>query len=161
MARRHPDGSSAGKVSWRVFTHKKKGDEVVRLYARRKWPGPFVRLGAVASEDKISCQLDAAGGLHVLYLCADQQAGGAYVREFVSFYGMASRIGFYRPAQGPRVPQLVTSVFVEHGREVRPRPERPEHIKKLMEQSRKAALEKAKAIQKEKDERNATKTPGQ
>lgn len=127
VERFHLDGSNAGHISWRIFTHR-RGD-TAELYAQRfretkiPFPFAFVKLGAVAAEDKISCRVDSEGQLHVLY--AVPVLANTYAYDTVSIFGDLRRDGLYKAAEKDTVPLLATKVYLKNGQVVKAR-DRPQ-----------------------------------
>ena len=123
----------AAKLEWQVFTHK-VGD-VVRVYSRtfferrirdrvvvRKY-WCFVDIGAIRSEETVSCTSDPNGTLHVLFQPL-KEPEGLYAHAMISKFGKLEGVRLHRAAKGTR-PSLVTGVYVEGAQRVQrgPKPE--------------------------------------
>ena len=127
------DGSPGGMVNWQVFTHKVGG--VVRVYCRTFFERRmgdrvvarryfcFVDIGAIRSEETVSCLADTTGNLHVLFEPL-KEAEGLYAHATISRFGKLESMHLYRPAKGSK-PSLTTGVatgvYIEGAQRVEPR----------------------------------------
>jgi len=128
---KHSDGSAKGKVNWHVFTH--KVDNTTRVYCRRfiellrrkkvVWEVPmaFVDLGEPRYEETVSCLVDTAGKLHVLFQPV-KEAEDIYAHTVLSTLGESESMHLYRPAKDSK-PSLATRVYVEYAQMIQPRDE--------------------------------------
>lgn len=126
---KHSDRSAKGRVDWQVFTHKVGG--VVRVHCRRFFERRvgdrvvarryfcFLDIGAIRSEETVSCILDTAGNLHVLFEPL-KEPNGLYAHATISRLGELESVHLYRPAKGSK-PSLATRVYVQDAERVQPR----------------------------------------
>lgn len=122
------DGSSGETVDWQVFTDQVAG--VVRVYCRRFFERRmgdrvvsrryfcFVDIGAIRSEETVSCMSDPAGTLHVLFEPLKEDEG-LYAHAAISRLGKLQSMRLYKPAKGSK-PSLATGVYVEGAERVQP-----------------------------------------
>lgn len=122
------ESNPAGKLDWQVFTHQVGG--VVRVYCRTFFERRigdrvvargyvcFVDIGAIRSEETVSCMSDPAGTLHVLFEPLKEDEG-LYAHAAISRLGKLQSMRLYKPAKGSK-PSLATGVYVEGAERVQP-----------------------------------------
>jgi len=120
------DGSGGLTINWRVFTHNM--DDVIHVYCqrfgevrrRKKVVGEvhlaFADLGEPRYEETVSCLVDTAGKLHVLFQPV-KEAEDIYAHTVLSRLGELESMHLYRPAKGCK-PSLATRVYVEYAQRI-------------------------------------------